>query len=210
MTEGNHDAPVEIEVDSKMETRAMKGRAPEIPDGPMASTQERIRVAPLDGDRGRWTDVLQGRRRYKWETQFVTEEEIARTPFLFRRRKVLAALEWLQKNNRYYHDVIISRENLNKYEDGHLPVPYIHRETDGSVSIESRAVFDDEAEKGVEDGPCPLSVVGVVPDAAEGRRGDHDDHEVEDPVGGGGEGVGWGTDGEGGDFRRVEPSECTR
>ena len=38
--------------------------------------------------------------------------------------------------------------------------------------------------------------VGSVLDGFKGDGGDHDDHEVKSPVGGGGEGVGWCTNAE--------------
>ena len=53
---------------------------------------------------------------------------------------------------------------MDLYQDGHLPVSYIHRETDGTAPAESLVVFDNEAEKSTESGPCPLTVVDVVPD----------------------------------------------
>lgn len=47
--------------------------------------------------------------------------------------------------------------------------------------------------------------VGAPVDAGEGDGGDHDNEEVEEPVGAGGERVGWGADSERDDFGRVEP-----
>ena len=58
----------------------------------------------------------------------------------------------------------------------------------GGFGIEEVDAGHDE---GVDDGEDD---VGLVTDGREGHGGDHNDHEVEDPVGGGGDGVGWGAD----------------
>ena len=49
----------------------------------------------------------------------------------------------------------------------------------------------------------------LVADSFEGDGRDHHDHEVEDPVATCGEGVGWGADLEGDDFRGVSANEVS-
>lgn len=49
--------------------------------------------------------------------------------------------------------------------------------------------------------------VGFVADGVESNGGDHHNHEIEYPVGGCGETIGWGTNFEGYDFSGIEPCE---
>jgi hypothetical protein len=61
--------------------------------------------------------------------------------FPVRRQKVLVALQWLQKHNRFYHDITITEANLDALpEDGH-------------VDSQLRTILDDEV--------CALDVAPI-------------------------------------------------
>jgi hypothetical protein len=93
-----------------------------------------------------------------------TEQLLKRTPFLVRRNMVARALEWLTLNHPDYADVAISTDNLNEYPDNGVPVNVLrHKKPElKSKDTVDVSVFDDDSEDGVEDGPCPFVVHGLV------------------------------------------------
>lgn len=92
-----------------------------------------------------------------------TPADFERTPFVIRRKVVYRALEWLKKNHRDYHDLIISQENLQAYPEDSPPVAVITRkETEGNVPAENIPVNASSSEElGTEDGPCTFAVDGL-------------------------------------------------
>lgn len=93
-----------------------------------------------------------------------TERDFARVPFLIRRQKVLAALEWLRKHHPDYVDLEISRENLGEYPEDAPPVAWCYEKGDGAPESNALAVSANDEERGVADGPCPFAVHGISPD----------------------------------------------
>lgn len=103
-----------------------------------------------------------------------TEQDLKRTPFLFRRRHFLRALNWLREHNRYYRDVQLSHSNLDQYADNAIPVNWMYQETDGSPLKDTLPVHDVLEDGTAADGACPVSVVGVCPDDVDALNLDRD------------------------------------
>ncbi len=77
-----------------------------------------------------------------------TKDDFKRAPVLVRRNKVIEALEWLKLNHSDYHDIEISRENMNEYPED---VPFVGVEYKASVTNktpEGLSVHDNEEEDG--------------------------------------------------------------
>ena len=91
-----------------------------------------------------------------------TPKDLERTPLLVRRRKVAEALEWLKLNHTDYFDLDIAYDNLEAYPEKGPPVIITYRNADGNKEPEATSAFDNEEEDGVEDGPCPFVVNGVM------------------------------------------------
>ncbi|KAF7789842.1 hypothetical protein EIP86_000788 [Pleurotus ostreatoroseus] len=89
-----------------------------------------------------------------------TAEDYKRTPFLIRRNKVAAALEWLKLNHIDYEDIDISYDNLDKYPEDEPPVvvDFHKNETGSNRDPEAIAVNDNEEEEGTEEDDCPFVV----------------------------------------------------
>ena len=86
------------------------------------------------------------------------DSEYKRTPFVIRRNKVRAALEWLKLNHQDYANIEISEENLAQYEENKIPVEVIYQKSDQSSNKdpEATAVNDNEEEEGTSEGQCPF------------------------------------------------------
>ncbi|PPQ74448.1 hypothetical protein CVT24_000036 [Panaeolus cyanescens] len=96
-----------------------------------------------------------------------TEEDLARTPVLVRRERVLAALVWLKKNNIHYADLEIDHETLATYPLAGVPVEVVFRSTatdSGNVLASMKSQFDNDDERGTASGPCPFTVHGLTAD----------------------------------------------
>jgi len=91
-----------------------------------------------------------------------TEKEYRRTPLLVRRNKVANALEWLKLNHADYADLMISYKNLMTYKEDVPPVIVEFRSAETNKNPESVAVNDNEAETGVDEGECPITVHGLT------------------------------------------------
>ena len=90
-----------------------------------------------------------------------TEADFARTPFLVRRKAVIAALEWLRLNHSDYADIQISQENVMQYEENTPPVSVEYQERDTNKVAEGTSVFDQE-EEGTVEGDCAFMVHGLT------------------------------------------------
>ncbi|KAF9459635.1 hypothetical protein BDZ94DRAFT_1239115 [Collybia nuda] len=91
-----------------------------------------------------------------------SENDMKRVPLLVRRNKVVAALQWLQLNHASYSDLEISYKNLDEYPEDQPPVSIEFRREETNKVPEAMSVFDNESEEGIEDGPCPFVVHGLV------------------------------------------------
>lgn len=91
-----------------------------------------------------------------------TPEDLERTPLLVRRRKVAKALEWLKLNHIDYIDLDIAYDNLEAYPENGPPVIIAYRNAESNKEPEATSAFDNEDEDGVESGPCPFVVNGVI------------------------------------------------
>ncbi|KAI0314689.1 hypothetical protein OF83DRAFT_1031841, partial [Amylostereum chailletii] len=92
-----------------------------------------------------------------------TDKEYQRIPLLVRRNKVAQALQWLKNNDIDYADLTISKENLDTYEDGRIPVdinycPSGPDTQEANVSIDMQ---EDANEPSTELGDCPFIVHGL-------------------------------------------------
>ncbi|EAU82081.2 hypothetical protein CC1G_09683 [Coprinopsis cinerea okayama7 len=97
-------------------------------------------------------------------TEPPTEEDSKRSPLLVRRRKVLAALEWLKLNHTEYEEILIDNNALEGYEEEGIPVVVYHRPVAAEVGNQpglAKPVYEEE-ERGTEYGPCPYSVHGLT------------------------------------------------
>ena len=77
-------------------------------------------------------------------------------------RKVAEALEWLKLNHSDYVGLDVVYDNLEAYPENGPPVVIAYRSADGNKVPEATSAFDNEDEDGVEDGPCPFVVNGVM------------------------------------------------
>ncbi|KAJ7161109.1 hypothetical protein C8R46DRAFT_859534, partial [Mycena filopes] len=95
-----------------------------------------------------------------------TQEDFDRTPMLVRRKKVLAALEWLNLNHEGYQDLEISRENLDTYAERDIPVVVDFRRTGGdegeSVPAATAGVYQVPQEYGTKTGRCSFATIKAV------------------------------------------------
>ena len=91
-----------------------------------------------------------------------SEADLRRTPFLVRRRKITAALEWLKLNHCDYADLNISEKNLNSYENEEVPVTIEYHKRNVNKYPLSTSIDDLEEEMGTEDGDCPFIVHGLI------------------------------------------------
>jgi len=91
-----------------------------------------------------------------------TKSDFERTPFLVRRNKVKAALEWLKLNHSDYYDLEISQRNLDQYPEDVPPVVVDYHQSFTNKDPESTAVFDNDEEEGTETGKCPFVVHGLT------------------------------------------------
>jgi hypothetical protein len=91
-----------------------------------------------------------------------TKDDFKRTPLLVRRKKVLAALEWLKLNHCDYYDLEISYRNLSQYPEDGPPVVVDYHKSTTNKDPESTAVNDIETEDGTETGLCPFVVHGLT------------------------------------------------
>lgn len=90
-----------------------------------------------------------------------TKLDYKRTPLLVRHNIVMAALTWLKLNHKDYDDVVISEENMQTYPEDAPPVAVLHRPQEGKLGGEAMAVYEDDDERGVENGQCPFAVHGI-------------------------------------------------
>ncbi|KAK7685939.1 hypothetical protein QCA50_010748 [Cerrena zonata] len=100
-----------------------------------------------------------------------TPADLKRTPFLVSHRRVWNALLWLAVNHSDYHDITLSRSNLQQYTDNAAPVSIIYRprpQTENCTAPETLAVFDDGEEVGTDDGPCSFAVHALTSDTLDG------------------------------------------
>ncbi|EIW61748.1 uncharacterized protein TRAVEDRAFT_116284, partial [Trametes versicolor FP-101664 SS1] len=88
--------------------------------------------------------------------------DLKRTPFIVRRRIVLAALRWLILNHRDYEGVSVSYENLAAYGDEEPPVNVIYRVGDGEIPVESQPGYGGRENEDVKDGECTFAVHGLT------------------------------------------------
>jgi hypothetical protein len=91
-----------------------------------------------------------------------TPEDLERTPLLVRRHKVANALKWLRLNHINYFDLDIAYDNLEAYPENGPPVIIAYRNAKNNKEPEATSAFDNEDEDGVESGPCPFVVNGVI------------------------------------------------
>ncbi|OJT04379.1 hypothetical protein TRAPUB_4922, partial [Trametes pubescens] len=90
-----------------------------------------------------------------------TDEDVRRTPFLVRRDKVLAALNWLKLNNPLYASVGISHENLQDYPEDAPPVGIVFRPRASGSAPESLAVYESVTDRETAEGDAPFIVHGL-------------------------------------------------
>src|SRR4051812_41769162 len=93
-----------------------------------------------------------------------THEDLLRTPLLVRHKKVTEALNWLLLNHIDYCDIKISKENMNQYEDGGIPVSIDYRQSIINKENEETSLHDTEGDDGVEEGDCSFVVHGLSGD----------------------------------------------
>lgn len=97
-----------------------------------------------------------------------TPEDYRRTPLLIRPHVVHDALKWLVANHRDYKDVEISLDRLREYEANPMnpPVTVSERVTteEGNIEYHNLPTYGDDNDLGSVDGPCPLTVAGLVGD----------------------------------------------
>ena len=94
-----------------------------------------------------------------------TPKEYKRTPFLVRRNKVAAALEWLKLNHSDYSDLTISYDNLKDYPENVPPVLVDYHPTTGQddeKDPEATAVNDADADVSTSHGEVPFVVHGLT------------------------------------------------
>ena len=91
-----------------------------------------------------------------------TARDFAHTPFLVRRKAVIAALEWLRLNHADYADIQISEENVMQYEENMPPVSVEYKERFTNKVTEGTSVFDQEEEEGTLEGDCAFTVHGLT------------------------------------------------
>ncbi|KIJ40063.1 hypothetical protein M422DRAFT_174332, partial [Sphaerobolus stellatus SS14] len=94
-----------------------------------------------------------------------TKEDLKWTPFIVRRYKVTAALNWLKLNHSDYTNIEISEENAQSYEDGEPPVTieYHKRNTNKHpIAVGMDDVEGDEL--GTSSDDCPFIVHGLTSD----------------------------------------------
>ena len=91
-----------------------------------------------------------------------TQVDLRRTPFLVRRRKITAALEWLKLNHCDYFDLDISEDNLNSYKEEEIPVTIEYHKRDTNKYPLSTSIDDTEEEMGTNQGDCSFIVHGLI------------------------------------------------
>ncbi|KAI0077574.1 hypothetical protein K474DRAFT_1574222, partial [Panus rudis PR-1116 ss-1] len=87
-----------------------------------------------------------------------TSEDFKRTPFLVRRNKVAAALDWLKLNYIDYADLKIFEDNINTYSEDTPPVKVNFQFSQINTNSESTAVHDSEDNEGTTKGQCSFVV----------------------------------------------------
>ncbi|KAI9064615.1 hypothetical protein FKP32DRAFT_1569450, partial [Trametes sanguinea] len=92
-----------------------------------------------------------------------TNDDVSRTPFFVRHSVVMRALRWLVLNNPHYNNVIISDAHMAQYPEDEPPVGIIFRQKD-DITGENLAVYQDDIEHAVSDGPCSFVVRGLYGD----------------------------------------------
>ncbi|KAI0640766.1 hypothetical protein C8Q79DRAFT_888622, partial [Trametes meyenii] len=90
-----------------------------------------------------------------------TDEDLRRTPFIVRRDKVVAALDWLKLNHPLYADVQISTDNLAEYPEDTPPVGVVYRPRSSATAPESLAVYESSSDRFASDGDAPFIVHGL-------------------------------------------------
>ncbi|KAI0367204.1 hypothetical protein BV20DRAFT_1045728 [Pilatotrama ljubarskyi] len=96
-----------------------------------------------------------------------SNEDVRRTPFFVRHRKVMDALKWLKLNHRLYFDVEISTANLESYPEDAPPVGVVFRPTQSGSDAQSLPVYETTSDRFVSSGDAPFIVHGLsVPDLA--------------------------------------------
>ncbi len=88
--------------------------------------------------------------------------DLKRTPFIVRRKVVLAALRWLILNHRDYEGISVSYENLAAYGEEEPPVNVIYRVGDGEIPVESQPGYGGRENEDVKDGECTFAVHGLT------------------------------------------------
>ncbi|KAF6763376.1 hypothetical protein DFP72DRAFT_780758, partial [Ephemerocybe angulata] len=68
-----------------------------------------------------------------------TDEDLARTPMLVRRKSVAKALDWLKLNHSDYTDLQIDRDALNSYPECGIPVSIEYRKSQSSTNVDPSA-----------------------------------------------------------------------
>ncbi|THV03429.1 hypothetical protein K435DRAFT_651281, partial [Dendrothele bispora CBS 962.96] len=91
-----------------------------------------------------------------------TPEQLRDTPLLVRRAVVKRALEWLKLNHKDDQDIIISKENLESYDEESVPLPYEYHYQENNVDPLSLALTESAEDDGSDGGPCPVRVHGIT------------------------------------------------
>lgn len=91
-----------------------------------------------------------------------TAEELARSPFLVRRKKVRAALDWLKLNHVDYLDIHIDTGALESYPESGIPVSIEYSVSTTNKVQESASVHEMNGEDGTSEGSCPFAVHGLT------------------------------------------------
>ncbi len=95
-----------------------------------------------------------------------TQEDFDRTPMLVRKKKVIAALEWLKLNHEGYIDLEISKENLDSYKDRDIPVAVDYKRTNDQdtdfIVPGTLAVHETAEAHGTKTGMCSFAVHGLT------------------------------------------------
>ena len=79
-----------------------------------------------------------------------------------RRNAVIIALKWLKLNHANYAKIEILREHINQYDEDMPPVSIEYKESVTNKVPEGTSVFDQEEEKGTEEGECSFVVHGLI------------------------------------------------
>lgn len=90
-----------------------------------------------------------------------SDEDVRRTPFLVRHRKVMAALRWLKLNHPLYTDLTISQANMDSYPQDTPPVGIVYRPAPSSTPAESLPVYETSSERETATGDAPFVVHGL-------------------------------------------------